>query len=56
MKESEGPAMAESMREVPIARLGRLEEIAFAVLFLCSPGAAYIIRHAFVVDGGYTIH
>jgi NAD(P)-dependent dehydrogenase (short-subunit alcohol dehydrogenase family) len=56
MKESEGPAMAELMREVPIARLGRPEEIASAVLWLCSPGAAYVIGHALVVDGGYTIH
>jgi NAD(P)-dependent dehydrogenase (short-subunit alcohol dehydrogenase family) len=32
MKESEGPAMAELMKEVPIARLGRPEEIASAVL------------------------
>jgi NAD(P)-dependent dehydrogenase (short-subunit alcohol dehydrogenase family) len=56
MKESEGPAMDELMREVPIARLGRPEEIASAVLWLCSPGAAYVIGHALVVDGGYTIH
>jgi NAD(P)-dependent dehydrogenase (short-subunit alcohol dehydrogenase family) len=56
MKESEGPAMAELMRDVPIARLGRPEEVASAVLWLCSPGAAYVIGHALVVDGGYTIH
>jgi NAD(P)-dependent dehydrogenase (short-subunit alcohol dehydrogenase family) len=56
MKESEGPAMDQLMREVPIARLGRAEEIASAVLFLCSPAAAHVIGHALVVDGGYTIH
>ncbi len=56
MKESEGQAMAELMRQVPIARLGRPEEIASAVLWLCCPGAAYVIGHALVVDGGYTIH
>jgi NAD(P)-dependent dehydrogenase (short-subunit alcohol dehydrogenase family) len=56
MKESEGPAMAELMREVPIVRLGRPEEMASAVLWLRSPGAAYVIGHAVVVDGGHTIH
>ncbi len=56
MKQSEGSAMAELMKEVPIARLGRPEEVASAVLWLCSLGAAYVIGHALVVDGGYTIH
>jgi hypothetical protein len=52
MKQSEGPAMAELMKEVPIVRLGRPEEIASAVLWLCSPGAAYVIGHALVVGDG----
>lgn len=56
MKTTEGEAMNELMKEVPIARLGRPEEIASAVLWLCSPGASYVIGHALVVDGGYTIH
>ena len=56
MKQSESAAMDELMREVPIARLGQPEEIASAVLWLCGPGAAYVIGHALVVDGGYTIH
>jgi NAD(P)-dependent dehydrogenase (short-subunit alcohol dehydrogenase family) len=48
--------MNELMKDVPIARLGRPEEIAAAVLWLCSAGAGYVIGHALVVDGGYTIH
>lgn len=56
MKTTETAAMDELMKEVPIARLGRPEEIASAVLWLCSPGASYVIGHALVVDGGYTVH
>jgi NAD(P)-dependent dehydrogenase (short-subunit alcohol dehydrogenase family) len=56
MKAREADAMKELMKEVPIARLGQPAEIASAVLWLCSPGANYVIGHALVVDGGYTIH
>jgi NAD(P)-dependent dehydrogenase (short-subunit alcohol dehydrogenase family) len=56
MKTREAEAMDELMKEVPIARLGQPEEIASAVLWLCSPSAGYVIGHSLVVDGGYTIH
>ncbi len=52
---SQPEAMAELMKEQPIARLGRPEEIAAAVLWLCSPGASFVIGHALAVDGGYTV-
>jgi NAD(P)-dependent dehydrogenase (short-subunit alcohol dehydrogenase family) len=52
---SEAEAMKELMKDVPIGRLGRPEEIADAVLWLCSSGASFVIGHALVVDGGYTI-
>ncbi|MCF4141006.1 glucose 1-dehydrogenase [Streptomyces sp. Tue 6430] len=37
-----------------IDRLGTAEEIAQAVLWLCSPGAGYVTGIALPVDGGYT--
>ncbi len=42
-------------KEIPAGRLGKSEEIADAVLWLCSPQASYINGHALVVDGGITI-
>jgi NAD(P)-dependent dehydrogenase (short-subunit alcohol dehydrogenase family) len=44
------------LKDVPIGRLGRPEEIADAVLWLCSSAASLMVGHALVVDGGYTIH
>lgn len=37
---------------VPMGRFGRPEEIAEAVLFLCSDRSSFITGHALVVDGG----
>lgn len=52
----EPEAMKEILRDQPIGRLGRPEEIASAVLWLCSPGASFVIGHALVADGGYTAY
>jgi len=54
MLAKEPEAMKEILRDQPNGRLGRPEEIASAVLWLCSPGASFVIGHALVVDGGYT--
>ena len=48
-------AYSEIANSVPIGRAGRPEEIAAAVLWLCSPGASYVVGHALTVDGGMTV-
>ncbi len=39
----------------PIGRIGRAEEVADTVLWLCSPAASLLIGQPIAVDGGYTI-
>jgi NAD(P)-dependent dehydrogenase (short-subunit alcohol dehydrogenase family) len=48
-------ALEAMLKDVPIGRVGRPEEIADAVLWLCSSAASLVVGHALVVDGGYTI-
>jgi NAD(P)-dependent dehydrogenase (short-subunit alcohol dehydrogenase family) len=56
MLNQEADAMALYTKDVPMARLGRAEEVASVVLFLCSSAASYVIGQAIAVDGGYTVH
>jgi NAD(P)-dependent dehydrogenase (short-subunit alcohol dehydrogenase family) len=46
---------AKVISEEPAGRMGKPEEIAAAVLFLCSDAAAFTVGHAMVIDGGQTI-
>ena len=50
----ESLTMEDFQRDQPMGRLGRPEEIAAAVVWLCSPFASFVIGHALAVDGGYT--
>ncbi|MBV9502375.1 MAG: SDR family oxidoreductase [Acidobacteriaceae bacterium] len=39
----------------PVGRMGKPEEIAAAVVWLCSDAAAFVTGHAMVIDGGQTL-
>jgi NAD(P)-dependent dehydrogenase (short-subunit alcohol dehydrogenase family) len=38
----------------PIGRIGRVEEVAEAVLWLCSDRASFVTGHSLIIDGGFT--
>lgn len=44
----------ELTRRIPIGRLGRMEEVAAAVVYLASDGADLVTGHNLLVDGGWT--
>lgn len=40
--------------QIAVGRIGRADEAADAVLWLCSNAASYVIGHSLIVDGGMT--
>jgi NAD(P)-dependent dehydrogenase (short-subunit alcohol dehydrogenase family) len=49
-------AMQEFLKQQPIGRAGKPEEIAAAVLWLCSPASSLVLGVALPVDGGFVAH
>jgi NAD(P)-dependent dehydrogenase (short-subunit alcohol dehydrogenase family) len=52
----EPAAMQEFLKGQPIGRMGTAEELAAAVLWLCSPASSFVLGVALPVDGGFTAH
>ena len=46
---------ARVIAQEPIGRMGRPDEIAKSVVWLCSDAASFVVGHAMVVDGGQTV-
>ncbi|PDP89531.1 3-oxoacyl-ACP reductase FabG [Glycomyces fuscus] len=54
--EEMGPDYLERMRAaIPLGRIGEVEDIAAACLFLAGPGASFITGQTIVVDGGQVL-
>jgi NAD(P)-dependent dehydrogenase (short-subunit alcohol dehydrogenase family) len=51
----QGKALEDIKKSIPMARHGRPEEIASAVLWLCSDAASYVTGQSISVDGGFTM-
>jgi NAD(P)-dependent dehydrogenase (short-subunit alcohol dehydrogenase family) len=50
------PATQKQFAEThPIGRVGAADEVARAVLWLCSDEASFVVGHDLRVDGGYTV-
>ncbi len=51
----EGDARQQLAAMHPVGRMGKPEEIADAVIYLCSDKASFITGQSLAVDGGFTV-
>ena len=54
-REEDPEMMEQTAAATPIGRLGEPEEIASAVVWLCSDDASFVTGESLVVDGGYSV-
>ncbi|OZH55167.1 short-chain dehydrogenase [Hydrocoleum sp. CS-953] len=54
-QDDDGEAKAQIAAAHPIGRIGKPEEVANAVVWLCSDAASFITGHSLTIDGGYTV-
>lgn len=47
--------VARRSAHVPLGRIAEPEEVAEAVVWLCSPAASYVLGHTLAANGGYTL-
>jgi NAD(P)-dependent dehydrogenase (short-subunit alcohol dehydrogenase family) len=55
LKFADAAAQENLIRTVPAGRLARLDEVADAILYLCSPAAEYINGTCLTIDGGASL-
>src|SRR5258708_18942702 len=53
--DGQGDALNAMEKSIPIGRVGRPEEIANAVLWLCSDAASYVTGQSISLDGGFVM-
>jgi NAD(P)-dependent dehydrogenase (short-subunit alcohol dehydrogenase family) len=55
LKFDDAPTQERLARSIPAGRLARLEEVAAAIVYLCSPAAEYVTGTCLTIDGGISL-